>query len=158
MTIKTHRLLITELDPSMAESLHMLSLDEDTRRYLPDEVFETAGEALETIGYLLACRESGLGPQVLAVTLGSELVGYVQASPIPEGWEIGYHIGGAFTGRGYATEAVRAFLPVIQRRSGSTGSTASVLQRTEPRSGCSRNAALRRYPRGSASIRVRSGR
>ena len=60
MTIKTHRLLITELDPSMAESLHMLSLDEDTRRYLPDEVFETVDEALETIGYLLACRESGL--------------------------------------------------------------------------------------------------
>ena len=113
MTIKTHRLLITELDPSMAESLHMLSLDEDTRRYLPDEVFETVDEALETIGYLLACRESGLGPQVLAVTLGSELVGYVQASPIPEGWEIGYHIGGAFTGRGYATEAVRAFLQVM---------------------------------------------
>ena len=50
---------------------------------------------------------------MLAVTLGSELVGYVQASPIPEGWEIGYHIGGAFTGRGYATEAVGAFLPVV---------------------------------------------
>ena len=33
-------------------------------------------------------------------------------------WEIGYHIGGKYTGNGYATEAVRAFLPVIAGMTG----------------------------------------
>ena len=41
-------------------------------------------------------------------------IGYVQAVPIEDGdWEIGYHIGKAYTCKGYATEAVKAFLPVI---------------------------------------------
>ena len=30
-------------------------------------------------------------------------------------WEVGYHIGKTFTGNGYATEAVKAFLPVIMK-------------------------------------------
>ena len=30
-------------------------------------------------------------------------------------WEVGYHIGKTFTGKGYATEAVKAFLPVIMK-------------------------------------------
>ncbi|MBQ2330634.1 MAG: GNAT family N-acetyltransferase, partial [Oscillospiraceae bacterium] len=33
-------------------------------------------------------------------------------------WEVGYHIGGAYTKRGYATEAVSAFLPVIMQKLG----------------------------------------
>ena len=41
-------------------------------------------------------------------------VGYVQAVPFDDGtWEVGYHIGGNYTRKGYATEAVKAFLPVI---------------------------------------------
>ena len=32
--------------------------------------------------------------------------------PLDDGiWEIGYHVAKAYTGNGYATEAVRAFLP-----------------------------------------------
>ena len=41
MKIQTERLTITEFDLSMAESVHLNSLDEDNRRFLPDEVFET---------------------------------------------------------------------------------------------------------------------
>ena len=33
-------------------------------------------------------------------------------------WEIGYHIAKQYTGNGYATEAVRAFLPVIAKAVG----------------------------------------
>ena len=43
--------------------------------------------------------------------------GYVQLVPLDNGsWEIGYHTVKAMTGRGYATEAVRAFLPVMMER------------------------------------------
>ena len=46
-------------------------------------------------------------------------IGYVQLVPIGEGkWEIGYHIAKAFTGKGYATEAVKAFLPVMSEKFG----------------------------------------
>ena len=45
-------------------------------------------------------------------------IGHVQAVPIKGGWEIGYHIGAAHAGNGYATEAVKAFLPPIMERLG----------------------------------------
>ena len=43
-------------------------------------------------------------------------IGYVQAVPFEDGYEIGYHIGGDYTKQGYATEAVTSFLPVIMEQ------------------------------------------
>ena len=41
--------------------------------------------------------------------------------PIDDGkWEIGYHIAKKYTGNGYATEALKAFLPVISKEAGVT--------------------------------------
>lgn len=114
MRIETERLIITELSMDMAKDLHLNSLDEDNRRFVPDEVFETVEEAAETISFLTACYQSGSGPMVYAVTLkDGTFVGYVQAVPLTDCYEIGYHIGKKYTSRGYATEAVKAFLPVI---------------------------------------------
>ena len=48
MRIETERLIITELSMDMAKDLHLNSLDEDNRRFVPDEVFETVEEAAET--------------------------------------------------------------------------------------------------------------
>ena len=118
MRIETDRLIITEFEPAMAEAVHRNSLDTDTRRFVPDEVFETVEEAAETIAFLMGCYTSGDGPLVYPVLLKDGTnIGYVQAVPLEEGgWEIGYHIGGSYTGNGYATEAVRAFLPVIMEQ------------------------------------------
>lgn len=115
MRIETERLIITDFDMSMAESVHINSLDEDNRRFVPDEVFETVEEAAETIEFLMGCYETGEGPLVYPALLkDGTYIGYVQAVPLEDGiWEIGYHIGGDYTKQGYATEAVRAFLPVI---------------------------------------------
>ncbi len=115
MKIATKRLTITEFDRSMAESVHINSLDEDNRRFLPDEVFETVEEAAETIEFLTGVYEHGNGPLVYPVLLNDgTCIGHVQAIPMEDGtWEIGYHIGGAYTKHGYAAEAVSAFLPVI---------------------------------------------
>ncbi len=118
--LETDRLTITEFTPDMAEAVHMNSLDEDTRRFVPDEVFETVEDAADTIDFLTSQYGGTEGPLVYPVlTKDGANVGYVQAVPLDEGqWEVGYHIGGAYTKRGYATEAVSAFLPVIMQKLG----------------------------------------
>ncbi len=122
MNITTKRLVITEFDMGMAESVHLNSLDENNRRFVPDEVFETVEEAAETIEFLMSCYISGEGPLVYPVLLKDGTnIGYVQAVPFEDGtWEVGYHIGGSYTKQGYATEAVTAFLPVIMKQIGIT--------------------------------------
>ena len=118
MNIKTERLLITEFTIDMAQAVHINSLDEDNRRFVPDEVFETVEDARETIEFLMGVYQNGEGPLVYPILLhDNTYIGYVQAVPF-EGtkWEIGYHIGEAFTRKGYATEAVKAFLPVIMKK------------------------------------------
>ena len=121
MLVETKRLIITELTADMAQAVHENSLDADNRRFVPDEVFETPEDAREAVAFLISQYGVPEGPQVYAVIVrdGSLNVGYVQMAPIGDGvWEIGYHIAEKYTGRGYATEAVRAFLPVMAARLG----------------------------------------
>ena len=100
MRIETDRLIITEFTMDMAQAVHENSLDEDNRRFVPDEVFETQVHPVIT-------RQDGKN------------IGYVQMVPMEDGtWEIGYHIAKAYTGNGYATEAVKAFLPEMAGRVG----------------------------------------
>lgn len=122
MKIETERLIITQFTPDMAEAVHLNSLDENNRRFVPDEVFETIEEAAETLEFLMGVYESGDGPLVYPVlTKAGDNIGYVQAVPFEDGtWEVGYHIGEKFTGQGYATEAVKGFLPVILPKLGIT--------------------------------------
>ena len=116
-TIETERLIITEFTPDMAEAVHKNSLDEDNRRFVPDEVFETLEEAKDTVSFLISRYGGEEGPFVYPVLLKDDRknIGYVQFVPVEEGWEIGYHIAKAFTKKGYAAEAVCAFLPVIMK-------------------------------------------
>lgn len=115
MKIETDRLVITKFTMDMAQAVHVNSLDADNRRFVPDEVFETVEEAAETVEFLMGVYDNGDGPLVYPVLLkDGTYIGYVQAVPLDDGkWEVGYHIGGDYTGNGYATEAVRAFLTVI---------------------------------------------
>ncbi|NLD84189.1 MAG: GNAT family N-acetyltransferase [Clostridiales bacterium] len=115
--IEGERLLITEFSSEMSPDVHRNSLDEDNRRFVPDEVFETEEEAREALAFLMSRYEGNAGPFVYPVLLKTgENIGYVQAAPIGNGWEAGYHIAKPYTGRGYAAEAVSAFLPVIARQ------------------------------------------
>ena len=121
MMIETERLIITEFTMDMAEIVQANSVDEDNRRFVPDEVWETVEEAAETLEFLISRYGSSDGPFVYPVIVKEtqDNVGYVQLCPIDDGnWEIGYHIAKKHTGRGYATEAVKAFLPVISEHVG----------------------------------------
>ena len=116
MRIETERLVITEFTADMARDVHLNSLDGDNRRFVPDEVFETEEEAQEALAFLMSQYGKTEGPLACPVLTkaGGENIGYVQMVPLGDGrWEIGYHIAKQHTGRGYATEAVRAFLPVM---------------------------------------------
>ena len=118
MRIETERLEIKDFTIDMARDVHVNSLDEDNRRFVPDEVFETEEDAKETIEFLMSRYGFTEGPLVYPVFIKetNENIGYVQMVPIDDGkWEIGYHIAKAHTGKGYATEAVTAFLPVAAK-------------------------------------------
>lgn len=118
MMIKTERLYITKFTLDMVEAVHRNSLDEDNRKFNPNEVFETIEDAKDTVEFLMSVYENSEGPLVYPILLTDGAnIGYVQAVPMDEGkWEVGYHIAKAYTGNGYATEAVKAFLPIIMKK------------------------------------------
>ena len=121
MRIETTRLIISEFTPDMAQDVCENSQDEDNRRFVPDEVFETAEEAGDAIAFLISQYDKADGPLAYPVftKAGGRNIGYVQIVPIGGGnWEIGYHIAKKYTGNGYATEAVKAFLPVVAEKLG----------------------------------------
>lgn len=120
---ETDRLIIRKFDESMAQAVHELSVDPDNRRFQPDEVFETTEDALGAIRYLSANYGSVSAPQVYPVILKEKNcnIGHVELVPLGNGeWEIGYHIGHSFTRKGYASEAVKTFLPVMMEMFGLT--------------------------------------
>ena len=103
----------------MAQAVYENSQDDDTRRFVPDEVYNSVEEAREAIEFLMSRYESTDGPFVYPVITNNEgkNIGYVQLCKLDEGtWEIGYHIAKNFTGKGYATEAVKAFLPTMAKK------------------------------------------
>ena len=120
MTITTPRLTITTFSPDMAQSVYENSQDEDTRRFVPDEVYDSVEEARAAIEFLISRYDSADGPFVYPIIAndGGKNIGYVQLCKLKEegAWEIGYHIAKQFTGQGYATEAVKAFLPVMAKK------------------------------------------
>ena len=121
MLIETERLIITEFTMDMAQAVQENSVDEDNKRFVPDEVWESVEEVEETLEFLMSQYGSFEGPLVYPVILKEtrDNIGYVQLCPIENGnWEVGYHIGKKYTGNGYATEAVKAFLPVITEQAG----------------------------------------
>ena len=116
MQINTPRLTITRFSPDMTQTVYENSQDDDTRRFVPDEVYNSVEEAREAIEFLMSRYDSTDGPFVYPIITNDsgENIGYIQFCKLDDGtWEIGYHIAKDFTGKGYATEAVKAFLPAM---------------------------------------------
>ena len=89
---ETDRLILTEMTMGMAMDVQKNSLDEDVRRFVPDEVFETLEDAQETLAFLISRYGAADGPLVYALITkdGEKNIGYGQLIPIGDGkWEIG---------------------------------------------------------------------
>ena len=114
--INSEKLSITYLDTSMYHDVWQNSLDENNRRFVPDEVFETLEDATEVVNQLIECYLNENGPYIYPVIRNSDNanLGYVQLVRIEEGWEIGYHIAQKYCGNGYASEAVSLFLQYLR--------------------------------------------
>ena len=113
---KDDALTISFLDPSMSYDIWQNSLDEDVRKFVPDEVFETLEIAQEVVSSLIESYENDEGPFIFPIIRNSDQanIGYVQLVLINEGWEIGYHIAKKYTGNGYATKAVSLFISYLK--------------------------------------------
>ena len=121
MNIKSSRLTIKTFSMDMAQNVYENSQDDDTRRFVPDEVYDSVEDARAAIEFLMSRYESTDGPFVYPIITNDDgkNIGYVQLCKLEldEGtWEIGYHIAKDFTGKGYATEAVKAFLPAMAQK------------------------------------------
>ena len=114
--IENDKLQIVRMNQSMYYDIYKNSQDDNNRKFVPDEVFDSLEEASEVVNQIINCYDSEDGPFVYAVIRKKDNVnlGYVQLEKIEEGWEIGYHIAEIYTGNGYATEAVYLFLNYIK--------------------------------------------
>lgn len=117
--IESDRLRITKMNQSMYYDVYRNSLDEDNRKFVPDEVFDSLEEAKDVVDAIIESYQNEDGPYVYAIIRkeDSANLGYVQLIKIADGWEIGYHIAKPFTKRGYATEAVKLFLEYLKNSS-----------------------------------------
>ena len=115
---KSERLSIVLVNKDMAYDIWQNSLDEDNRRFVPDEVFESLKEAKGVIQFIIDSYQTNDGPFIYAVIRNSDNanLGYVQLVKIDKGWEIGYHIAKKYTKNGYATEAVFLFLEYLKNK------------------------------------------
>ena len=114
--IENETLSIVMLNKSMAFDIWQNSLDEDNRKFVPDEVFETIEEADSAIEYLISCYNNEEGPFIYPVMRKEDHtnIGYVQLVKIKDGWEIGYHIAKKYTNHGYASMSVKLFLEYLK--------------------------------------------
>ena len=117
--IKGQRISLFYLDETMINDVWQNSLDEDNRKYVPDEVFETYEDASSVVLFLMENYKANVCPLVFAIFTneGNHNIGYVQLVEIPDGYEIGYHIAKSYTNQGYATEAVNLFLKYLKDNS-----------------------------------------
>lgn len=115
--IENENLEIVKMNKSMYFDIYRNSIDEDNRKYVPDEVFDSLEEASEVVNQIINAYDSEDGPFVYSVIRKKDNanLGYVQLVKLQEEWEIGYHIAKIYSNNGYATQAVKLFFEYVER-------------------------------------------
>ncbi|MBR5713153.1 MAG: GNAT family N-acetyltransferase [Lachnospiraceae bacterium] len=123
---ETEHLLVRKFRTDDAERLYEYHLDENVKKWMPNESYEDIGEAEETIEFFSGCVEKDGLPYVLAVVSKEtgELIGDTGINEVegkPDEVEIGYVISDRYSGRGYATELVEAMTKYVVAKFGIKG-------------------------------------
>ena len=110
---ETTHLYIRKFELSDAEHLYRNHSEEAMRKWIPNEYYADIAEAKNAIRFYHSCVETRHLPYVLAVEAKEtgELIGDTGINEVdghPQEVEIGYSISEKFSGRGYATELVKA--------------------------------------------------
>ena len=111
--LETERLIVRCFRDEDARELYENHLDEDVRRWFPNECYANQEEAQDAICFFADCVRNRRLPFVLGVELKEtgELIGDTGISEVegkPDETEIGYCIGQKYRGKGYATELLKA--------------------------------------------------
>ena len=110
---ETEHLRIRRFEMEDAERLYENHLEEEVKKWIPNESYADMEEARNAIKFYMDCVDNGCLPYVLAVELKEtgELIGDTGVNEV-EGnsneVEIGYGICRKHSGKGYATELVKA--------------------------------------------------
>ncbi len=110
---ETERLGARPLRADDAERLYEIHLDEEVKRWIPNESYKDAEEAGEAVAFFAGRADRAELPYVLALELkeSGELIGDTginQTEGKPEEVEIGFVICREHRGKGYASEAAKA--------------------------------------------------
>ena len=110
---ETEHLRIRKFEPEDAQRLYENHLDEEMKKWFPNEIYADQEEAQEAVEFFTDCVNNRSLPYVLAVDLKEtgELIGDTGISEVegkPEEVEIGYVICRKYRGKGYAAELVKA--------------------------------------------------
>jgi len=115
---ETERLKIRKFEMEDAKRLYENHLEEEVKKWIPNESYVDIEEAQEAIKFYVDCVNSRHLPYVLAVELKEtgELIGDTGVNKV-EGnsneVEIGYGICKKYSGKGYATELLKAMTKFI---------------------------------------------
>ena len=117
---ETERLGIRKFEIEDAKCLYENHLEEEVKRWIPNESYEDMEEAKGAIRFYVDCVNGGHLPYVLAVELKEtgELIGDTGVNVVegnPDEVEIGYGICKKYSGNGYATELLKAMTDFIKR-------------------------------------------
>ena len=120
---ETKRLAVRKFRDEDARQLYENHLDDEVRKWFPNECYADLEEAQGAIRFYADCVDNGHLPFVLGVELKEtgELIGDTGISEVegkPDETEIGYCIGQQYRGKGYASELLDAISGFVASRFG----------------------------------------
>ena len=115
---ETENLRVRRFEPDDAPRLYAYHLDEAVKKWIPNECYADIEEAHGAIDFFASCVDADRLPYVLAVELKEtgELIGDTGVNEVdgmPGEVEIGYVISQNHSGKGYATELVKAMTEYV---------------------------------------------
>jgi RimJ/RimL family protein N-acetyltransferase len=113
LRLETERLILRPVERTDAEDLHAVYSDPSTFEYLGAEPSESLEDTLEVIARVEArLRERGLALAAVVERASGRVIGDCGLQHLENGEqvEVGYRMGREHRGRGFTTEAARAWL------------------------------------------------